>query len=99
MNMEFVFLKLDVQGLEYGVLQGMQNLFKRAKDVILWMEIQKVILEAAGYSVDSLLLLLKNLGFKPVNFDENFVEISWNDRIMDLKNKKNFCFRLRSISA
>lgn len=35
LNKEFIFLKLDVQGAEPCVLRGMQNSFKRAKDVLL----------------------------------------------------------------
>lgn len=99
LDVEFMFVKLDAQGAEPWVLRGMQNSLSKAKDVILYTEIQGSILESAGENINNFFASLKDFGFKPVDFDGNFREISWNKRTLDLKNKKDFCFRLQKESG
>lgn len=94
LNMEYVFLKLDAQGAEPWVLKGMQNSLSKAKDVILWMEVQSECLESAGENMNGLFSLLKDLGFKPADFENNFETFGWNEKVLDLK-KNDFCFRLQ----
>lgn len=94
-DMGHLFLKLDVQGAEPWVLIGMKNFLKQAKDVILWTEVQNAVLESAGLGADNYFFLLKELGFKPINLDDNFKVMDFHHLSFDLKKKKDLCFRLQ----
>lgn len=95
LNLECLFLKLDAQGAEPWILRGMRDSLRRTKDVILWTEIQRPVLEAAGESVTNYFSLLKDLGFKPVDLDDDFKVMDFSDRVLDLRKKRDFCFRLQ----
>lgn len=56
------FVKIDVEGSELLVLQGMRELLTRTKPV-LWVEINHRSLRAGGFSAQQVEGLLKDLGF------------------------------------
>lgn len=56
------FLKLDVDGLETKVLLGSQKVIERFKPAIL-VEVCPYVLAADGSSADSLMDLIKNMGY------------------------------------
>lgn len=91
---ERVFIKLDVQGSEPWVVQGMSQSLSRSKDVILFTEIQQSILAAAGSSIDSYLTLLRQLGFMPVDLFNSLCGASWEDVLDSRSTARDYCFRL-----
>ena len=57
-----VFLKIDVEGFELFVLQGMSQAINRWKPAIL-LEVERRYLERAGTSVEELFAFLRDRGY------------------------------------
>ena len=89
-----LFIKLDVQGYETKAIGGMQRTLARAKDVILFAELQQSVLAAAGTSVNEFLDLIRGLGFVPVDLCKDLAPASWQ-QVLDTRGAlKDFTFRL-----
>ncbi len=58
------FIKIDTQGFEYHVIQGMKNTLERSKRIILLSEFSKYDLGQAGSSHKDYLKYLRALGMK-----------------------------------
>jgi FkbM family methyltransferase len=56
------FVKIDCEGSEAEVLQGMAGILRNASPAI-WIEVNPGSLEAAGKSVESILMPLRDLGY------------------------------------
>jgi hypothetical protein len=93
-NTERMFIKLDAQGAEPWILQGMRYSVSRAKDVILFTEIQQAPLVTAGCSIDEYLASLRQLGFMPVDLFNGLIETSYGDVVDSCAVSKDYCFRL-----
>jgi FkbM family methyltransferase len=93
-NIERMFIKLDAQGSEPWILQGMRQSLSQAKDVVLYTEIQQAVLVEAGSSIDSYLALLGQLGFMPVDLFKGLNETNWEDVLDSRTVSKDYCFRL-----
>jgi FkbM family methyltransferase len=93
-NRKNMFIKLDVQGVEPLVLQGMEKSMKQAADIILLTEIDNPVLVAAGSSKDGYLALLKELGFVPVDILADFRTVNWCVVESTLATQRDYCFRL-----
>ena len=65
------FVKIDVQGGEYHVLKGMQNLIRRSPNIVLIIECTPVYLKSAGVNVKDLLALLIDLRLKIFRCDSD----------------------------
>jgi FkbM family methyltransferase len=64
-NVEKVdFIKVDVDGAEPGVVEGLQNLIKRSPNLVMMCELSKVHYELAGFTELQFFNLVENLGFK-----------------------------------
>ena len=63
-------VKLDAEGAEPEILEGMQQLLARNPDVVLFVEIYPRAMEALGHSPEAFLERLRQLGFALVPFDE-----------------------------
>lgn len=63
-------VKLDAEGAEPEILEGMQQLLKRNPAVVLFVEIYPRAMEALGGSPEAFLERLRQLGFALVPFDE-----------------------------
>lgn len=61
---EIDFIKIDTQGFEYHVVQGMKNTLQKAKKIVLLSEFSKYDLEQAGSSHKDYLKYLKAVGLK-----------------------------------
>lgn len=71
-NLPFInFIKIDVQGAEYYVIIGMQNLIRRSSDIVILLECSPADLEAAGTNVAQLLGLLYDLDLRVFRCDIN----------------------------
>jgi FkbM family methyltransferase len=64
------FVKLDVDGHECDVLRGGMKMFKRDRPVMI-IELQPYILEEAGHSIDELLALLSECGYRLLRLGNN----------------------------
>jgi FkbM family methyltransferase len=64
-------VKLDAEGAEPEILEGMQQILARNPDVVLFVEIYPRAMEALGRSPEAFLERLRQLGFALVPFDEN----------------------------
>lgn len=65
------FIKIDVQGAEYYVIHGMENLIRRSLDIVILLECGSADLEAAGTNVAQLLELLYDLDLRVFRCDIN----------------------------
>eukprot|EP01119_Soliformovum_irregulare_P005984 TRINITY_DN17723_c0_g1_i1.p1 TRINITY_DN17723_c0_g1~~TRINITY_DN17723_c0_g1_i1.p1 ORF type:complete len:302 (+),score=33.54 TRINITY_DN17723_c0_g1_i1:72-977(+) len=61
---EVYLLKVDVQGYEYGVFKGAENLLKKNQVRYIYSEFWPVGMEKAGYSARETLSLLAHYGFE-----------------------------------
>lgn len=66
-------VKLDAEGAEPEILEGMQQLLARNPAVVLFVEIYPRAMEALGSSPEVFLARLQQLGFALVPFDDNRV--------------------------
>lgn len=64
-------IKIDVEGAELEVLQGMTDTFERNPDLLLLIELCPINLERAGKSGSELLELLRGLGLSVYVLNEN----------------------------
>lgn len=88
-----MLIKLDAQGVEPKIIQGMVQSLQRTQDVIIRTEVQESVLAASGYSAKEYLGLLRDVGFKPVDLRGNLRPMSWQEAEDCLKNEKDLCFR------
>lgn len=58
------FIKIDVQGFEYPVIQGMYEFLSKAKDLYIFLEWDDKLTNGAGYSLTLLYQELIHLGFQ-----------------------------------
>ena len=65
-NINVGFIKIDVQGFEKEVLQGMQNFLSKCNDVYIFIEWDAKHTEKAGSSLNELEELLTTNGFEVV---------------------------------
>lgn len=64
-NVEKVdFIKIDVDGAEVGVIQGLQELIKRSPKLLMLCEFSKVHYELSGFTMDQFFDLVESLGFQ-----------------------------------
>jgi FkbM family methyltransferase len=63
-------VKLDAEGVELAILEGMQEVLARNPDLILFTEIYPRAMEAFGNSPDDFLAALARLGFSVTPFEE-----------------------------
>ena len=65
------FVKVDVQGGEYHVLKGMENVIRRSPNIVLIIECTPVYLQSAGVNVKDLLALLSDLNLRVFRCDSD----------------------------
>jgi FkbM family methyltransferase len=75
-NGKIDFIKMDVQGAEGGVIQGMLGLLRKNHDVKITMEFSPFSLRKSGTAPADCLNLLTGLGFKLFEIDERRKKIS-----------------------
>jgi FkbM family methyltransferase len=63
-------VKLDAEGAEFEILEGMQQILARNPDLVLFTEIYPRAMEALGDSPEEFLTKLAGLGFSSTPFDE-----------------------------
>jgi len=73
-NINVGFIKIDVQGFEKEVLQGMQNFLKHCNDVYIFIEWDEKHTNQSGSSLDELESLIVSNGF-------NLVEHIFGDKL------------------
>lgn len=91
-----MFIKLDAQGVEPLILQGMDKSLSSANGVILFTEIQPTILADAGLTRQEYLDFLRKLGFSPVDLCNGLTETTWESVLDSLefdRSTKDYCFR------
>ena len=76
-NTGHMFIKLDAQGAEPLILQGMSKALNSANDVILFTEIMPDILAEADLTIQEYLDLLRQMGFSPVDLGNELKGIEW----------------------
>jgi FkbM family methyltransferase len=62
-------LKIDVEGFEYDVLRGAENMLKTSSIKYIQFEISKMPLESLGKSADKIFDLLHSYGYKTYKFN------------------------------
>lgn len=65
------FIKIDVEGHEIKVLNGLKETLKKNKNIILLVEFNPQCLENGGFKPDDLLEKIEKLGFEIFLVDEN----------------------------
>jgi FkbM family methyltransferase len=65
-DLDVGFIKIDVQGFEKEVLEGMKNFLKNCNDVYIFIEWDAKHTEKAGSSLNNLEDLLTSNGFEPI---------------------------------
>ena len=79
------FLKIDVEGYEYYVLKGAENLLKNNPDIIILFECADHLAKRAGSNQREVFNLLGTLGFEIAQWDE--------------KEKKWICDNIDSVNS
>jgi len=74
------FIKIDVDGAEVGVIQGLQELIKRSPNLLMLCEFSKVHYELSGFTMDQFFDLIESLRFQYGRIYKGTI---------DLKNAKN----------
>jgi len=95
-NTGHMFIKLDAQGAEPLILQGMSKALNSANDVILFTEIMPDILAEADLTIQEYLDLLRQMGFSPVDLGNELERIEWEKVHASLthdRSTKDYCFR------
>jgi FkbM family methyltransferase len=69
------FVKIDVEGFEFGVLKGMVKIIEKSKNLKLFVEFNRISLEEAGFNPKEMLDFLYERNFKIyfLNYKKNFV--------------------------
>ncbi len=69
------FVKIDVEGFEFGVLKGMVKIIEKSKNLKLFVEFNRISLEEAGFNPKEMLDFLYERNFKIYffNYKKNFV--------------------------
>jgi len=85
------FIKIDVEGLEFSVLNGMKNILKNNKKIKILFEFMPDIMEV-GFAPIEVLNLLTSIGFKLYCLDEKakkLLRVTNNDEILKLCSTTN----------
>ena len=85
------FIKIDVEGLEFSVLNGMKNILKNNKKIKILFEFMPDIMEV-GFAPIEVLNLLTSIGFKLYCIDERakkLLRVSNNEEILKLCSSTN----------
>ncbi len=81
------FMKIDVEGHEYKVIEGARETLLRTRPIIL-AEASSILLADAGSSVDALLTLLGDLGYETLDTQGNSVHSSFVGDILAVPRGK-----------
>jgi len=60
------FIRMDVEGFEYYIFDGMINTLKRSKNCIIYMEYHPYLIDKDGLDYHKPIELLFSLGFRPI---------------------------------
>jgi FkbM family methyltransferase len=88
-NLRINFIKIDVQGHEYKVFKGMQDLLKYQEHIIVFSEFWPYGIKLAGDEPINLLKLILSLGFKIYEVDWRKNQIFIVNDIYGLIQKNN----------
>ena len=66
-----IVFKIDTEGNEFAVLDGMKQTLERFPDIALFIEFNPEMIEVAGRKPGDLLQQLENLGFSIFHLDDN----------------------------
>lgn len=82
------FLKIDVEGYEYYVLKGSENLLKNNPEIIILFECAGHLSKRVGSSQNAVFAYLHNLGFEIIYWNEK--EKNWNRDLSEGANLGQF---------
>jgi len=83
------FIKMDIEGSEYLVLKGAENVLKQYSPVIL-LELQDVHMKYFGYSPEELINYLRDLGYHLYEINEK--EFGSVKEVISFQNTNNYNF-------
>ena len=86
------FIKIDVEGLEFSVLQGMKNILKNNKKIKILFEFMPKNTMEAGFTPIELLNYLTSYDFKLFCIDEStkkLLHVSNNEEVLKLCSSTN----------
>ena len=78
----FKYIKIDVEGFEYAVLKGAENLLKDHRIAVLQLEINQSI-QNSGYRIDDILNILNTYDYQLCRYDvtnKKLFEIEYSDK-------------------
>jgi FkbM family methyltransferase len=85
------FVKIDVEGFEFGVLKGMTRIIEKSKNLKLFLEFNRVGIEAAGFDPKEILDFLYKNNFKIyfLNYNENSIKEADKNQLLTSKDNLN----------
>ena len=85
------FVKIDVEGFEFGVLKGMTRIIEKSKNLKLFLEFNRVGIEAAGFDPKEILDFLYKNNFKIyfLNYKENSINEADKNQLLTSKDNLN----------
>lgn len=86
-NKEKILIKIDAEGHEIAILNGMKNIIKNSLDIEMFIEFNPEMLKISGYDPSELFLLIDILGFDIFLIDDQY---RMTLKVNDYKNWKKY---------
>jgi len=84
------FIKIDVQGAEECVIEGMERCLERDSP-LLCVEVDNASLQRFGSTAQSLLDRLRHAGFKPAIVRNSILQLLPPDKVQEKVNRRGYC--------
>jgi hypothetical protein len=79
------FIKIDVEGAEVGVIQGLQNIIRENSRLVMLCEFSKVHYELTGFTMEQFFDLVESLGFQYGRIYKGIVDLENNkEQLMEV---------------
>jgi len=85
------FVKIDVEGFEFGVLKGMTKIIEKSKNLKIFLEFNRTGIEEAGFDPKEILDFLYKNNFKIyfLNYKENSINEADKNQLLTSKDNLN----------
>lgn len=87
------FIRMDVEGYEYYVVEGMKNTLNTNRNMKIFIELHSATMKMAGLKLEVMMTTLSNAGFRPKYFIRRTLQHPWQNPNSGSIDVKSFCFK------